>query len=57
MRCKEVPGVKRRILCLAAALLVLLALCAPVLGADGGQTQYIYDFAALRNLLLTHLPK
>ena len=38
---------KRRILCLAAALLVLLALCAPVFGADGGQTQYLYDFAAL----------
>lgn len=38
---------KRRILCLAAALLVLLALCAPALGADGGQTQYIYDFAGL----------
>ena len=38
---------KRRILCLAAALLVLLALCAPVLGADGGQTQYIYDVAGL----------
>ena len=38
---------KRRIFCLAAALLVLLALCAPVFGADGGQAQYIYDFAAL----------
>lgn len=38
---------KRRILCLAAALLVLLALCAPALGADGGQTQYIYDVAGL----------
>ena len=46
MCCKEVPDVKRRIFCLAAALLVLLALCAPVLGADG-ETQYIYDFAGL----------